>query len=224
MGEFFLPIKQTLLLPGLRTRWHCTALQKNHHKSIQGFTLVEVLLAGLITVMTMTAVARFSVSAIAGSHNKAIRSNIEAEILDNMERIQQKDSQLTWRAIKEAGEENEACNGQVIAGSNSTNTGQSTYLGLKLNDESSPYFVSKPKTFGNKINLQRKIITGLNTSNTATALIIFRFNMPDAMLDEEQRALMEISRNEGNENNLYPNEEQRVLELNPNYAPHCFQL
>ena len=172
----------------------------------------------------MTAVARFSVSAIAGSYNKAIRSNIEAEILDNMERIQQKDSQLTWMSIKDAQEEIEACNSQITTESDTTKNGPAAYLSSKLNDENSPYFVSKPKTFGDKINLQRKIITGLDISNTMTALIIYRFNMPDAMLDEEQRTQMEQSRNEGDENNFYPNEEQRVLELNPNYAPHCFQL
>lgn len=215
MVKTFYPIKRTLPLSGISSGCHRIAVQKTHQKGNQGFTLVEVLLAGLITVMTLTAVARFSVSAIAGSHNKAVRSNIEAEIFDNMERIQQKDSQLTWKAIKDSKEEIAAC---------SNPSGLATYLSSKLNEESSPYFVARPRTFGNEINLKRTIITEQGTSNRMTALIIYRFNMPDKKLNEEQRIMMNQYTNGSDESKLYPNEEQRVLELNPNYAPHCFQL
>ena len=191
-------------LPLTRTRpgWLRFASKDVALQSNRGFTLIEVLLAGLITVMTMTAVARFSVSAMTGSQNKAIRSNIEAEILDNMERIQQKDSQLTWESIKAANEENAACNGQLTTGDSTTNVGPVTYLRTKFEEANGQYSVSAPKTFGAKINLSREIIAGPNATSAMTALIIYRFNTPEAKLRQEQR----------------------VLELNPNYAPHCFQL
>ena len=167
-----------------------------------GFTLIEVLIAGLLIVMAMSAVARFSVAAMTASQKQELRREIEDEIVNNMERIQQKDSLLTWESIEAENEVRVAClEQQSMDSSNPPSGGPASYLKSKLEDSNNPYYVSPPKKLGSA-NLRREIRAGSDSTNTMTALIIYRFTTPDF--------------NQG--------EEQRVLELNPNYAPRCFQL
>lgn len=177
--------------------------QKNK-KNKSGFTLVEVLIAGLLIVMAMASVARFSASAMTASHKQELRRAIEDEIINNMERIQQQDSNLTWESIEENNETTEACfvqqsfNGDdipVLTG------GPANFLQSKLDKIDGKYYVSPPKKLG-ETNLIREIRASSNAADSMTALIIYRFNTPDF------------------DNTV----EQRVLELNPNYAPRCFEL
>jgi len=67
-----------------------------------GFTLVEVLIAGVLLASMMTAVGRFSASALAASSNQAERTHIEAAINENMQLLHQADAQLTYQSIPEA--------------------------------------------------------------------------------------------------------------------------
>ena len=57
-----------------------------------GFTLVEVLVAGSITLMVMVAVARVSVQAITSGRHRMERDRIEAAIHNNIQLIQQADA------------------------------------------------------------------------------------------------------------------------------------
>jgi type II secretory pathway pseudopilin PulG len=179
-----------------------TINDKKHHHSDAGFTLIEALIAGLLIVMAMSAVARFSAAAMTASQKQELRREIEEEITNNMERIQQKDSLLTWEEIEERSETQEACFQQASQDASNTSTGGLVnYLKSKLDDSNGPYYVPPPKTLGTA-NLRREIRAGSGSATTMTALIIYRFTTPDF-------------------NQI---EEQRVLELNPNYAPRCFQL
>ncbi|HJN35298.1 MAG TPA: prepilin-type N-terminal cleavage/methylation domain-containing protein, partial [Prochlorococcaceae cyanobacterium Fu_MAG_50] len=67
-----------------------------------GFTLVEVLIAGVLLASMMAAVGRFSVSALTASSNQAERTHIEATINENMQLLHQADAQLTLESIPEA--------------------------------------------------------------------------------------------------------------------------
>ncbi len=67
-----------------------------------GFSLVEVLIAGVLLASMMAAVGRFSVSALTASSNQAERTHIEATINENMQLLHQADAQLTLESIPEA--------------------------------------------------------------------------------------------------------------------------
>ena len=66
----------------------------------EGFTLVEVLIAGVLLAMVMAAVSRLSLSAIANSKYQLDRVRIEAAINDNIQLMQQADSLLEYDSIK----------------------------------------------------------------------------------------------------------------------------
>ena len=70
-----------------------------------GFGLVEALIAGVILLFVMTSIGRFTQAAMTSGSNQDIRNKIENKIIDNMQKIQQQDSRLTWEAIKISGEE-----------------------------------------------------------------------------------------------------------------------
>lgn len=69
--------------------------QPNH-----GFTLVEVLVAGVMLSATLVAVARFSAIALAGSSNQRDRQALEAAINNNIQLIQQADSQISTSRLE----------------------------------------------------------------------------------------------------------------------------
>jgi type II secretory pathway pseudopilin PulG len=63
-------------------------------KTLSGFTLIEVLVAGIILLSIMTAVGKISSKALAASKNQSSRSEIESAISDNIQMIQKLDSNL----------------------------------------------------------------------------------------------------------------------------------
>jgi prepilin-type N-terminal cleavage/methylation domain-containing protein len=67
--------------------------ERKHSKN--GFTLVEVLIAGAVMASTMMGIARFSGAALAVSSNQKDRQSLEAAINNNFQLIQQSDSQIT---------------------------------------------------------------------------------------------------------------------------------
>ena len=77
---------------------HSRQTSNNHFSS--GFTLVEVLIAGAIMAGTMIGIARFSSAALAISSNQKDRQAIEAAINNNIQLIQQSDSQITENNLK----------------------------------------------------------------------------------------------------------------------------
>ena len=75
-----------------------TAINHNR-KGCDGFTMVEVVIAGAILVATMTAVAQMGVSALAGNKNLSQRAGIEAAVNNDIQLLQQADSYLTYQSI-----------------------------------------------------------------------------------------------------------------------------
>ena len=65
-----------------------------------GFTLVEVLIAGILMASTMMGIARFSSAALAVSSNQKDRQALEAAINNNIQLIQQSDSQITQKKLE----------------------------------------------------------------------------------------------------------------------------
>ena len=77
-------------------------------KSADGFTMVEVVLAGVMLVSVMTAVAQMSVSALAGSRNLSMRTRMEAAVNNDIQLLQQADFYLTIDSIN-ANDQTNAC-------------------------------------------------------------------------------------------------------------------
>ena len=73
--------------------------RKRNRKGCEGFTMVEVVIAGAILVSTMTAVAQMGVSALAGNKNLSKRAGIEATVNNDIQLLQQADSYLTYQSI-----------------------------------------------------------------------------------------------------------------------------
>ena len=71
------------------------------HPGNRGFTLVEVLIAGVLLTLVMSTVARLNTAAIAASHTLAERRRIEDAINDHIQLIQQSDSILSYDRLPE---------------------------------------------------------------------------------------------------------------------------
>ena len=71
------------------------------HPRHQGFTLVEVLIAGVLLTLVMSTVARLNTAALAASHTLAERRRIEEAINDHIQLIQQSDSILSYDRLPE---------------------------------------------------------------------------------------------------------------------------
>ena len=70
-------------------------------KTTNGFSMVEVLIAGILLASSTAAVSRISVSALSSSANISQRARIEADINDNIQAMQMEDSYLTRDRIDE---------------------------------------------------------------------------------------------------------------------------
>lgn len=75
----------------------------------QGFTLVEVMIAGMIMAFVMTGVSRFSISSLASGANQQERTRIENAINDNIQLIQKEDAYLTLESLRSEEERKTAC-------------------------------------------------------------------------------------------------------------------
>jgi len=82
--------------------------QNPHRPSANGFTLVEVVIAGVILVSVMTAVAQMSVSSLGGSKNRNSRDELEAAVNNDIQLLQQADSYLTFESLSDS-EQIKAC-------------------------------------------------------------------------------------------------------------------
>ena len=130
-----------------------------------GFTLVEVVIAGVILVSTMTAVAQMSVSALAGSKNRNVRTNIEDAINYDIQLLQKADSYLTYESLEKEGKEEEAC-------ANSTN-----YLINHLSE-----------SVDNSELLTRQIERTMTVGATADVIeVSYQFSAPETGIGTEYR-------------------------------------
>ena len=66
-----------------------------------GFTMVEVLIAGILMASALAAVGRLSVAALSVSAHSSTRAGIEAAINDNIQIMQKEDSYFTREWIKD---------------------------------------------------------------------------------------------------------------------------
>ena len=80
--------------------------QKRPRKPDSGFSMVEVLIAGILMASALAAVSRISVAALSGSANLLDRARIEAAINDNIQAMQKEDSYYTdtWIIENRGGE------------------------------------------------------------------------------------------------------------------------
>ena len=81
--------------PGMFNNSKQTAL------NMQGFTLVEALIAGVLMTFVIASVGRLSLAALASSGNQKERNRIEGAIENSIQNIQHLDSQTTEKSIPE---------------------------------------------------------------------------------------------------------------------------
>ncbi|WP_196757090.1 hypothetical protein [Prochlorococcus marinus] len=167
--------------------------------------MVEVLIAGVLLAMVMTAVSRFSLSALINSRNQLERTRIEAAINDNIQLLQQADSLLTFDSIPSEDEQQYACNDPP------------NYLKEQIFESAGRQHVPAPnlKNESNKKLINRIVNT---TAEEEIAIVIYSFEGPGAA----------IVTNNGSPELLHETEmknatEQRVLELNPNFQARCYK-
>lgn len=136
-----------------------------------GFTLVEVMIASMILLFTMASIGRFTQAAMVSGANQGIRSKVEAIIMNNIQKIQQQDSRLTWEAVISSNEQEFACNNPV------------EYTRSKLEDEMSSYYVAIPN------NIERIITdsSAVPESTPGVMIITYSFEAPEYSIGTEKR-------------------------------------
>ena len=169
----------------------------------EGFTLVEVLIAGVLLAMVMAAVSRLSLSAIANSKHQLDRVRIEAAINDNIQLMQQADSLLEYESIKDEAEKRLACEDPA------------NYLKGKIEENGGKYNVPVPdlKNESNTRLINRTIDT---TSAKEIAIIIYSFKSPGSRESTKQASAELLY-----DTKMQQATEQRILELNPNFQGKC---
>ena len=73
--------------------------QKLKWQTQDGFTLVEVVIAGVLLASIMTAVAKMGTSSISATKNLATRRSLEQSINNDIQLLQQADSYLTFDSL-----------------------------------------------------------------------------------------------------------------------------
>ena len=134
-----------------------------------GFTLVEVLIAGLLLASMMAAVSRFSISALSASSNQAERTQIEADINENIQLLHQADALLTLDSMPVANRA-AACSAPAQT--------LSTYLATN---------VPAPTTAGLTRSIDSNSVPGI-------AVITYSFDAPEENIGTERR-ILELSAN-----------------------------
>ncbi|KZR66912.1 MULTISPECIES: type IV pilus modification PilV family protein [Prochlorococcus] len=174
-------------------------------KSGSGFTILEVLIAGILLAMVMTAVSRFSLSALINSKNQLERTRIEAAINDNIQLLQQADSLLTYDSIASEGEQQSACNDPP------------NYLKEQIMESGGRLYVPAPtlKNESKKNMIKRTVNT---TSQKEITVVIYSFKGPGATIVTNNDYAELI-----HETEMQNATEQRILELNPNFQAKCYK-
>jgi type II secretory pathway pseudopilin PulG len=166
------------------------------NKTDQGFTLVEVIISGLVMGGMMVSVAQLAGKAMIGSNNQKDRQTIEAAINNDIQLLQQADSQLTYQWIVENGNSANAC----------ADPGQ--YLATLLDEAGGPFEVKPSNTIGGektKKLFERTIsgaaLTGLSASNShVLTQIVYSFEGPEQTIGNEKR----------------------IVKLSPSFQANCY--
>ncbi|MFL0753705.1 MAG: prepilin-type N-terminal cleavage/methylation domain-containing protein [Prochlorococcus sp.] len=185
----------------LRNDSNRTASQR--HAS--GFTMVEVLIAGVLLAMVMAGVSRLSLSSLVSSKNQLERTRIEAAINDNIQLLQRADSLITFESIPRIDEQKLACSNPA------------KYLKTQILESSGRQYVQAPnlRNASNKSVIDRSVNI---TSAKEIAIVIYSFEGPGAtkIASKDSSKLL-------HENEMKNATEQRILELNPNFQARCYK-
>ena len=162
----------------MNTRKKKTTTISSLHRSLNGFTLIETMVAGLIMSLTLFAVSRLSISAISTSSHQTVRRKIEAAVNNDIQLLQQADSRL--KLINISDKEN-ACKDP------------GSYLKQQLSSNGSDYYVPEPvvKDPSGQRVLKRTIES---TDTPIITRVIYTIAAPEKTIKTERRIL-----------NLYPN-------------------
>lgn len=172
------------------------ARKKLSNQFNSGFTLVEVLIAGIIMASTMISIARFSSAALAISSNQRDRQSLEAAINNNIQLIQQSDSRITKNKLETnffSKSFAEACKDPA------------QFLIEQIAD-TGKLTVKQPVIFATKIDYQlirREQILKISTVNPTVKVteITYEFNSPEKSFGKETR----------------------VFELSPTFSSVCYE-
>ena len=145
---------------------------------LNGFTLIETMIAGMIMSLTLVAISRLSISAISTSSHQTVRRKIEAAINNDMQLLQQADSRLKLINISD---KESACKDP------------GSYLKGQLSSNGSDYYVPDPNVAdpSGKRVLKRTIES---TQTPIMTRVIYTITAPEKTIQTERRVL-----------NLYPN-------------------
>ena len=170
-------------------------------RSTEAFTLVEVLIAGVLLTAVLTAVARFSSQAMASSNHQKDRQAIEASINDNIQLIQQADSQITaTRLAKTDDGFFDEVNLEQACGSGTISSNAATFLMSQISNSAISVPAPEPGIRQTDYSLQRELsILDLGTSYMLKVVYSF----------------------EGPEENV--NTEYRSIEISPSFEASCYQ-
>ena len=148
-------------------------------QSLNGFTLIETMVAGIIMSLTLVAVSRLSISAISTSSHQTIRRKIEAAVNNDIQLLQQADSRLKLINISD---KESACKDP------------GSYLKEELSSNSSDYYVPEPvrsKTHQASAYSSEPLRARKHPIMTR---VIYTITAPEKTIQTERRIL-----------NLYPN-------------------
>ncbi len=152
-------------------------LRKNKVKrTVNGFTLLEVIIGGAIMATVMVAVARISITGIASSGQQASRSRIEAAINNNMQELQRINHLLTYESIESEGEEEleTACSDPA------------NYLTTKLENADASFPPDDIDTATREII---KLEDSSSIPPSGIAVVTYEFEGPETSVSTEKRVL-----------------------------------
>ena len=161
---------------------HQTLSKPKPQRTEEGFTLVEVMVAGILLALVMGSVSRLGVSALASSANQSERIRIESAINNNIQLLQMEDSYLRLESLGDEEEQQAAC-GDPIA---------------KLSSHLSSA-VPSPTAAGLSSPIERTF-EPLGTNDADVLVVNYRFRSPESQDRNNSADRWEIRRVELNPN------------------------
>jgi len=175
--------------------------QADTYHEVTGFTLVEVLIAGILLALVMAGVSRISLSAITNSMHQHERTSIEADINDNIQLLQHADSQLTNKKILANDERSSACEAPA------------EYLNSQIIESNGAYYVEPPSNVERRRSNHRSINRSTITNDpSGNLIIVYSFEGPGTAKASIIDSTKLIHATE-----LSNATEQRVFELSPQF-------
>ena len=137
-------------------------------KQVEGFTMLESLIAGVVVAAVMTGVGRMGVSSMVTSRNQSSRSAIEAAINNHIQMVQMQDSYLTAESIQ-------------------AESGLNTSLETACQNPSAflSNHLQQINTTGNPPNPQ--VALDWNSDDPNLLVLTYNFEAPESSIGTEQR-------------------------------------